>query len=314
MAGAGTATLPGSDWLYLPLLNGEHNAGVLGLKTHITSRSLDRLQLQLLETFASQIAAALERCSLAADGEKIRLQAETERMRNSLLSAVSHDLRTPLATLTGAASILVDRGELLSVDSRKELAESMLDESDRLHRLVQNLLDLTRLEAGAIRLRRELQPIEEVIGVVLHRLGRQLRDHPLQLQVANSLPPVMIDELLMQQVLINLLDNAAKFAPPGTAIELHAEAQGQFLVLEICDHGPGIVPGEEDRIFERFFRGSEQQTSGSGIGLAICRAVIQLHGGTISAQNRSGGGAVIRVALPVEDTTRRIENTEIKDL
>jgi len=306
-AGAGTSTLPGTGMLYVPLVAGDRCLGCLGIASDaqsISSRGkelLSRSRMELLEACAAQIAAALERCELAKEAENVRIQAETERLRNSLLSAVSHDLRTPLATLTGAASTLAEQGDALSSSARKELAESMVDESDRLHRLVANLLELTRLEAGAIQLNRELQPIDEVIGVALARLHRQLRHHPVTVRIAPDLPPVLIDELLMQQVLVNLLENAAKFSPRESTIEFTVEKQNDRLVTEILDRGPGLPRGCEQQIFDKFVRGSDAKASGSGIGLAICRAIVELHGGTIEAENREGGGSVFRFTIPVDE-------------
>lgn len=237
----------------MPLLVTGGIVGVLGLQRS-NAPDLDSSQMQLLQAFGGQVAGAIERCDLAQQAEQIRLQIETERLRNSLLSAVSHDLRTPLATITGAAGVLAEETERLSSDARRDLAESIVDEADRLNRLVANLLDLTRLEAGAIRVHRELQPIDEVIGVVLSRMERYLRDHPVITRLAPDLPPVPLDGLLIQQVLFNLLDNAVKFAPPGQPIELAVHQEGEQLVVEVADHGPGLPAGEEERVFERFYR------------------------------------------------------------
>jgi two-component system sensor histidine kinase KdpD len=299
-AGRGTDTLPGGEGVYLPLNGSGGIVGVIGARPLREARRIEAGSMHLLEAFAGQIAGAVERCTLAIQAEQVRLQMETERLRSSLLSAVSHDLRTPLATITGAASLLVEGSEQIAAQARQDLAESILDEADRLHRLVANLLDLTRLEAGAIRVQRELQPIDEVIGVVLPRLERQLREHEVKTHIDDDLPPVAIDGLLVQQVLINLLDNAAKFAPPGTAIELSVHRRPEALEVEVADRGPGLPPGEEQRIFERFYRVEGHHRAGSGIGLAICRGIVELHGGTISAENRSGGGACFRFTLPYQ--------------
>lgn len=299
-AGAGTDTLPGTQGTYLPLLGSDNLVGVLGVQPLSAEARLTVSQMKLLESFAGQVAMALERCNLAVQAESVRLQMETERLRNTLLSAVSHDLRTPLTGITGAASLLTDEADHLSASARRELAESILDESDRLNRLVANLLDMTRLEAGAIALNLELQPIDEVIGVALHRLERQLRGHAVEMHLTPELPPVMIDGMLIQQVLINLLDNAAKFAPAGTSIELSAFRKDDKLAIEVADHGPGFPRGEEQRIFEKFYRIEGQSKTGTGIGLAICKGIVEMHRGSITAESRSGGGAVIRILLPLE--------------
>jgi two-component system sensor histidine kinase KdpD len=301
-AGRGTDTLPGAQATYLPLLVTDGIVGVLGVQPQAEAATLETQQLQLLQAFAGQVAGAIERCDLALQAEKVRLEVETERMRNALLSTVSHDLRTPLATITGAASLLVDGGEQLASDQRHKLAESILDETDRLHRLVANLLDLTRLEGGAIQVQREWQPLDEVIGVVLQRLDRQLREYPVEVHLADDLPPIPIDGLLIQQVLINLLDNAAKFSLAGTPIELCAQTVGRDLEVTVADRGPGLPPEQMQRVFEKFYRVDGHARAGSGIGLAICRGIIELHGGRITAENRPDGGALFRFTLPLGES------------
>ena len=298
-AGFGTDTLPGTEGTYFPLLGADNLVGVLGVQPRQPDSKLSSSQMKLLETFAGQVAMAIERCNLALQAEHVRLQMETERMRNTLLSAVSHDLRTPLTGITGAASLLIEGNDKLESAARHDLAESILDESDRLNRLVGNLLDMTRLEAGAISLQQDLQPIDEVIGVVLNRLERELRDHPVETHLPPDLPPVMIDSLLIQQVLTNLIDNAVKFSGPQTPITLSAYKKENELILEVLDRGPGFPSGKEKRIFEKFYRVEGQSRTGTGIGLAICRGIVELHHGTIMAENRSGGGALFRFSLPL---------------
>lgn len=298
-AGHGTDTLPGGEGTYLPLLVTSGIVGVLGARPHSPEAVLDVTQMQLLQAFASQVAGALERCALAVQAEHVRLQMETERLRNSLLSTVSHDLRTPLATITGAAGLLVEEEPRLAEDARRELALSILGEADRLNRLVGNLLDLTRLEAGAIRLDLQPQPIDEVIGVALKRLERTLSAHPVAVRLPDDLPPVAIDGLLVHQVLVNLLDNACKFSPAGSTIDLTAAVEGEMLAVTVADRGPGLAPGTERSLFEKFFRAEGLPNTGSGIGLAICRGIVELHGGRIVAENRVGGGALFRFTLPL---------------
>ena len=201
--------------------------------------------------------------------------------------------------------MLADGGEQLPEAAHQELALSIVDEADRLNRLVANLLDLTKLEAGALRLDRQLQPIEEVIGVVLQRFERQRSQHPIVVNLPDDLPPVAIDGLLLQQVLANLLDNAVKFSPEGTNVELSASHEGESLVVAVADRGPGLPAGTEQKVFEKFFRAEGATRSGSGIGLAICRGIVQLHGGRIFAENRPGGGAIFRFTLPLTTPTNR---------
>jgi two-component system sensor histidine kinase KdpD len=299
-AGRGTATLPGSVGVYLPLATSRETIGVLGVIPAGT-RTVDVEQLHLLEAFARLIALALERADLEAEADQVRIDIETERLRSSLLSAVSHDLRTPLSVITGASSTLLDSGPALEPKVQRELAASILDESERLNRLVANLLDMTRLQAGVLEVRKQWQPVEEVIGATLGRLARQLADHPVTTHVAADLPFVPLDDLLVQQVLVNLLENAVRHTPAGTPIEVSAHQEGDSVVVEVADRGPGLPPGETSRLFEKFYRaGSSTSRAGAGLGLAICRGIVQLHGGKIIAENRSGGGAMFRFSLPLE--------------
>ncbi len=225
---------------------------------------------------------------------------ETERLRSSLLSAVSHDLRTPLSVVTGAASTLLESDESLEGPVRRELLGSILAEAERLNRLVANLLDMTRLEAGALKLHKEWQPLEEVIGAAIARLRRQLEGRPIAARLPADLPLAPMDELLMQQVLVNLLENAAKYTPAGSPIEITARAEDDRLVVEVADRGPGLPPADLERVFDKFFRGSGVSgRPGAGLGLTICRGIVELHGGKIAAENRSGGGAVFRFTLPL---------------
>jgi two-component system sensor histidine kinase KdpD len=313
-AGYGTDTLPGGAGTYLPLTVTGGIVGVLGARPQSGDAKLDTPRMQLLEAFAGQTAGALERCALAVEAEHVRLEMESERLRNSLLSTVSHDLRTPLSTITGAAGLLVEGKERLDEPSRDELALSIVDEADRLNRLVGNLLELTKLEAGAIRPTAEAQPIEEVIGVVLARLGRRLEGRRIETDVPAELPPVAIDGLLIQEVLVNLLDNAVKFSPPDSTIDISAAVAGESLAVSVADRGSGIPTGSEAKLFDKFFRAEGETRSGSGIGLAICRGIVELHGGRIVAENRPGGGAVFRFTLPTAESLEKRSDGATKQL
>ena len=303
IAGHGTTTLPGAKGVYLPLPASRGTVGVLGVVAPNDSWQIDLEQLHLLDAFAGLIALALERANLEAEADRIRLDIETERLRSSLLSAVSHDLRTPLSVITGASSTLLDGEGSLEPAVRRELTSSILEESERLNRLVANLLDMTRLQAGALEVRKEWQPVEEVIGAALARLTRQLKDHPVSTHLEADLPFVPLDDLLVQQVLVNLLENAARHTPAGTPIEVSAKKDDNSIVVEVADRGPGLPPGDPTRLFEKFYRaGDASARTGAGLGLAICRGIVQLHGGSIKAENRAGGGAVFRFWLPLEGT------------
>ena len=232
-------------------------------------------------------------------------------LRNSLLSAVSHDLRTPLAAIAGASSTLAESDADLDAATRRELAESIYDESERLNRLVANLLEMTRLEGGAISVRKEWQPIEEIIGVVLNRLGRQLKNLAVEMHLDPNLPLVPIDDLLIQQVLMNLLENAIRFAPPGSVINLSASAGEGEVRIEVADRGPGLKPGDEQRVFDKFYRAAgDGSRSGAGLGLAICRGIIDLHSGRIWAENRAGGGAVFSFTIPLVGEPPKVDLVE----
>jgi two-component system sensor histidine kinase KdpD len=225
---------------------------------------------------------------------------ERERLRNSLLSAVSHDLRTPLAAIAGASSTLLDAGPALDPVSQRELLQSISDEAEALNQLVGNLLDMTRLEAGALTVNREWHSAEEIVGVVLNRLSHRLQDRPIATRLPPDLPLVFVDATLIQQVLVNLLENADRYSPPGAPIEIAVTTSGKWLTFEVADHGPGLPPGDEQRVFEKFYRSPHGGSrSGVGLGLSICRGIVELHGGRIWAENRDRG-AVFRFTLPLE--------------
>lgn len=302
-AGRGTETLPGSAAFYLPLRGAEHVLGVMALRPDRAAPPYTPEQYHLLEAFASQTAVAVERALAAAAAEQATLRAKTEQMRSSLLSTVSHDLRTPLASITGAASSLLDQGGRLDQATSRELLESIVEEARRLSRLVANLLDMTRIESGAVEVRKEWVPLEEIVGAALSRLERQLAGRDVVTALPPDLPLVEVDDVLMEQVFVNLIENAVNHTPPGTPVEITAEAADGHVRVEVRDRGPGLPPGSETRIFEKFVRGAADGSRGAGLGLAICHAVVAAHGGTITAENRPGGGAVFRVRLPAREVS-----------
>ena len=297
-AGLGTDTLPGSSALYLPLVGSTGAVGVVAVRPKDAGLMLDPEQLHLLESLVNQVALAIERTRLSEEAQQAHVRVETERMRNAILSSVSHDLRTPLATITGAASSLLDEESRMKAADRLELCRSIYREADRLDRLLKNLLDMMRIEAGAVHLNKEWHPVDEIVGAVLARLEVPLRDHIVNATFPADLPMVQIDGVLMEQVLINLIENAAKYAPLGSAIDLFASAGDREIVVEVADRGPGIPAGEENRIFDKFYRAQPAREGGVGLGLTICRGIVEAHGGRIWAENRTGGGAVFRFAIP----------------
>jgi two-component system sensor histidine kinase KdpD len=297
-AGLGTSTLPGAAALYLPLQAPRGPVGVLGIRP-ADPHSLDAPdQLHQLETFANQTALAIERAQLADEAQQTQVRMETERLRNSLLSSVSHDLRTPLATITGAATTILENGANLNDRTRRGLLESVREEAERLNRLVQNLLEMTRLESGALQLRKEWHPLEEVIGAALGRLAKELADRRVETRVPPDLPLVPIDDVLVEQVLVNLLDNAVKYTPGGSPIRIMATSTGEAITVEVADRGPGLPRGEEDKVFEKFYRGVPGGR-GAGLGLAICQGIVKAHGGNIWAQNLPEGGVAFLFTLPL---------------
>ena len=300
-AGRGTATLPAAAAMFLPLTAAGRTIGVLGVAHEHEDRLHDLQGRALLETYCSQTALALQRVLLAQETHRAELRARAEELRSSLLSSVSHDLRTPLAAVTGAASTLLQHGDELPPATRRDLLQAIHEEAARLGRLVANLLDMTRLESGTLKLAREWTPIEEPIGTALGRLEAQLGDREVRVAVAPGLPLVLIDPILVEQLLVNLLENADKYG--RGPIEVRAHRRGDAVVLEVADHGPGVPAGSEERIFEKFYRASQSgRAGGVGLGLAICRAIATAHGGTITAANAASGGAVFRATLPVGGT------------
>ncbi len=226
------------------------------------------------------------------------LRARTEEMRSALLSAVSHDLRTPLAAITGAASTLRERAREATDVEKADLLDTIREEADRLERLVRNLLDMTRLESGALHVKREWVPLEEIIGAALTRLEGQIADRPVRTELPVDLPLVSVDAILLEQLFVNLLENAAKYTPSGSAVDVTARVVAGSIVVEVADRGPGLPPGSEKRVFEKFYRGQQVERPGAGLGLAICLGIAEAHGGSIVAENRPGSGAIFRFTLP----------------
>lgn len=299
VAGLGTTTLPGSDALYLPLLVSRGSVGVLAVKPGTAGRSLDPDRLHLAEAIANQIALSVERTNLAAEAHAATLQVETEQMRSSLLSSVSHDLRTPLAAIAGASGTLLQAADALPRATRLELLRSINSEAERLNTFIGNLLDMTRLEAGAIVPRKEWQPIEEVIGSALARLEGRLGSRRVTTVIPDPQTLVELDAELIGQVLVNLVENALHYTPPGSPIDITVRTDPAATEIEVADRGPGLQPGDEDRVFDKFYRGEAgADRPGAGLGLAVCRGIVRAHGGTITATSRLGGGAAFCFRLP----------------
>jgi two-component system sensor histidine kinase KdpD len=297
-AGADTDTLPGANALYEPLLGQHGPLGVLAVEIAQGRRPLVPDQRELLGALARQIAAPLERARAAAEAEQSRLTAESERLRSALLSSVSHDLRTPLAAITGAASAVLDSLPPAAGLAR-ELVSTVLEEADRLNRLVRNLLDMTRLESGTLEPRREWHSLEEVVGSAVARVERQAGERRLAVRVEPDVPLVRIDAVLVEQAIVNLLENAIRHGAAAGCVSVSVTRQGENAQVEVSDDGRGFPPADAEKIFDKFYRAAGG--SGAGLGLAIVRAIVTAHGGTIRAEPRDPRGARFLFTLPLAE-------------
>ncbi|MDD1520103.1 MULTISPECIES: sensor histidine kinase [Bradyrhizobium] len=301
-AGRGSDTLPGAKRLFLPMRTGRGPIGVIGIDNDRTGPLLTPDQRRLLDALVDQGALAIERVLLVEDMDRVKRTVESERLRSALLTSISHDLKTPLASVLGAASTMRDLAGALSDTEKRDLLATVIDESERLNRFIANLLDMTKLESGAIVPNTALHDLGEIVGSALRRASKILTAHKVELALAADLPMLQLDAVLFEQVLFNLLDNAAKYAPPDTTISIHGRRDGAHVVLEIADEGAGIPADELESVFDKFYRvqKGDHVRPGTGLGLAISRGFVEAMRGTISAANRSErSGAVLTVRLPV---------------
>ena len=309
-AGHGTDAFGSDPALYTPLNGSTGTLGVLALERvglwHIALPE----QRQLLDTFVNQIVHMLERARLAEQARDATLKMQAETLRNSLLSSISHDLRTPLATIVGAASTL-ETDERLSEASKRKLVGAISEEAQRMSDLTTKILEMARLEAGEVVLNRQWYAPEEIVGSALSRLEKKLVTRPIKVNMANDVALIHVDAVLLQQVLVNLLDNADKYSPAGLPIDISVTSTPLGLSITVADNGPGIPDDLQQKIFDKFFRiHAESAQSGVGLGLAICRAIVEAHGGDIQVSNRRGGGAVFHLYLPVLESPPTIEPEE----
>jgi len=303
-AGWSTDTLPASHAIYLPLVASGRSLGVLALRPRNRDIPLEPDQRHMLETFAMQLAIALERTEFASQAEAARMEADREQIRSSLLSSVSHDFRTPLAAIAGAASTLVGNSTGISESTRKELAQSITEEADRLNQLFGKLLDMTRLESAGFQLQEEWYPLDDLVGAAVARISPLLGQHRIVTDIPGDLPLVHVDGPLIQEVLANLLENAARYTPRESTVTVRGGIGETGVLVEVLDEGPGLQPGTEKDVFRRFVRHRPPtDRQGTGLGLAICEAVVRLHGGEIGAANRSGGGARFWFTLPTQPSS-----------
>ena len=306
-AGRGSDTLTGAKWLFLPMTTGRGLIGMIGLAATDPGLNLTPDQRRLLDALIDQGALAIERVNLVADIENTRRSMEAEKLRSALLTSISHDLKTPLASVLGAAGALRDLSGLTDAE-RRELLDSIIEEAERLNRFIANLLDMMKLESGAVRPNSGLHDISDVVGSVLRRANKILAQHTVDVVLVPDLPMVEIDPVLFEQVLFNVLDNASKYAPAGTTIRIRAEQAHDKIRLQIEDEGEGIPSGEAEHIFDRFHRAQkgDQVRAGTGLGLTISRGFIEAMDGTISAGNRiDRSGAVFTIELPVPAAGRQ---------
>jgi two-component system sensor histidine kinase KdpD len=312
-AGLGTSHCGEADALLIPLGTRTRTLGVAAIRREPAGRCLTPEEYRTVTALAEPAAAALERAALSERGDAAKLEAEAERLRTSLLSSLSHDLRTPLSTIEGAASTLLQQESTLSSEVKQDMAQTIVEEVHRMSRLVSNLLDMIRVETGALAVHKEWQPLEEALGVALLRLDEALVHHPVAVHLPATLPLVPIDELLIEQVFINLVENATKYTPPGTPVSIRAWEEENAVVVEVADCGPGVPAGMEDTVFRKFYRASPGHVGGAGLGLTICRGIITAHGGRIWLDRRSGQGASFRFLLPLEGPPVRSEPAEAED-
>jgi two-component system, OmpR family, sensor histidine kinase KdpD len=303
-AGTGTDTLPAAGKFYLPLKAPVRTRGVLVVEPKDAAQLMVPEQRRLLETCAALIAIALERVHFVTVAQRTLVDMESERLRNSVLAALSHDLRTPLTALVGLSEALAQelaRHPQAPGGDAKALA--IRDQARRTAKLVDNLLEMARLQAGRINVHRDWQSIEELVGAALASLETTLRERAIDVDIPADLPLVACDATLIERVLVNLLENAAKYTPPGSPVRISARFGDRVVEIAIEDRGPGLPPTGPDAIFDKFTRGErESAVPGVGLGLAICRAIVEAHGGAISARNREGGGARFAFTLPAEES------------
>jgi two-component system sensor histidine kinase KdpD len=302
-AGRGTDTLSASDTRYIPLKTALGTVGVLGVKSIDPQHNLTPNLRRLLETFASQAAQAIERGQLSEQAREAQVLKATEKLQTALFNSISHDLRTPLVSITGVLSSLNDVKVWQDNNTRTRLIESARQEADRLNRLVGNLLSMSRLEAGAIKVRLEPCDIQDVIGAALAQLDEQLGKREVRVNLPEDLPLLPMDYILIVHVLVNILDNAIKYSSPELPIDITTRVSNAFVEIDIADRGIGIPPEDLSRVFDKFYRVHRPDNiSGTGLGLSICKGIIEAHNGFIGAENRPGGGTIITIGIPLEET------------
>lgn len=304
VAGRATETFSEEEYLYLPLVTRENIVGVLGL--HVTEKLLSPEQRRLMEAWAGLAAIAIERVKLSEQAHEAALLMESDKLRTALFNSVSHELRTPLASIVGSSSTLLEAEHLYSAKDRRELLETIKDGANRMDRVIANLLDTARLESGMMKLKNEWCDIEDIVGTALRRINSAGFNRPITVNMPPAPRPVRGDSVLLEQVLINLIDNANKYSPAGKPIDIVVNEEAGRFVVSVSDHGVGIPAEELPRVFDKFYRirNSGIRAGGTGLGLSICKGIIEAHGGGIWAENRPGGGTTISFTLHAEGESR----------
>jgi two-component system sensor histidine kinase KdpD len=311
MAGHGTKTFSNETVVYIPLNGSTGTIGVLALEPVDLRRIVLPEQRQLLDTYVNQIVHTLERAKSAEQAKDATMKMQAETLRNSLLSSISHDLRNPLATIVGAASTLEMDEDRLDEGNRRKLVAVISEESQRMSDLTIKILEMARLEAGEVVLNRQWYAPEEIVGSALRRLNKKLETRQVNILMADNLALIYVDAVLLQQVVVNMLDNADKYSPRGQPIDISVETTSLGLSIAVADRGPGIHESLQQKIFDKFFRiHAESAQSGVGLGLSICRAIVEAHGGIIQATNRSGGGTLIQLHLPLLESPPTVDSEE----
>lgn len=313
-AGRGTDTLPDASTRFVPLNSAHGPVGVLGIKPAEDESSLTNEQKMLLDGLAGLIAQAIDRVNLVNQAAEIKMIRTTEKLQSALLNSISHELRTPIASITGVLTALGEsershsRAQKLSPETRIELLDSATDQARQLNRLVENLLNMTRLEAGSVHLNLAACDLQDLIGSVLQQFSSRLKNHPLRLEIPDGLPAVSCDAILIAQVITNLLDNACKYSPPGSPITIRVQVEGQDLEISISDAGKGLPDEELAKVFDKFYRSPrDKSTTGTGLGLSICKGIVEAHGGWIRATNNPDGGLTVRFSISLKDTAEKVK-------
>ncbi len=303
LAGRGTDTLPDASMHYQPLKTTRGVIGILGIKPIGMSTYLSPDQRRILDAFVNQVALAIEGAQLVEQARQTELLEATEKLQTALLNSISHDLRTPLVSITGALSSLEEASPALDEEVSRSLIETAREEAERLNRLVGNLLDITRLEAGPMKLHRESCDVQELIGSALEQIGTPLKNRQVKVEISPKIPLVPLDFVLFSRVLVNVIDNALKYSLPEKPIDIRARVSKQDLEISIADRGEGIPVDDIERIFDKFYRIQRpDNVSGTGLGLSICKGIVEAHNGCIRAENRRGGGAIFTIRVPLEGT------------